>query len=335
MNSVLEPFPSVKNIPLASHVVVRADSLTQIESAIKNNVEARRLSYLSAPIEQGVTVTRFELAQLQLFGLEFKSPLSIESEELQSANVIMPLSGQMTPDSSPASAGCIARGSARVHSPGERISIRWESSSISLVLRIPDTILNRYRSDLQGGETNGVTRLRPTLDLLSNDCSLILGTLSTVLNEVNNERSLIHQNKLAQYFQDILVSSLLSFECNSLSGSAEQRNVSPRPYYVRRAVEYMHENADQLISICDVVNASGASLRSLQAGFSSYYEMGPSAYLKNLKLNCAHRELKRETPASSSVSKIAAHWGFFNLGSFSRSYKKQYGLSPSETLNQS
>jgi len=298
-------------------------------------VEARRLSYLSPPAEQGVTVTRFDLDQLQLFGLEFKSPLSIESEELHSANIIMPLSGQMTPDSSPESAGCVARGSARVHSPGERISIRWESSSISLVLRIPDTILNRYRCDLQGGESNGIIRLRPTLNLLSSDSSLLLSTLGTVLNEVNNERSLIHQNKFARYFQDILVSSLLSFECSPLSGHAEQRNVSARPYYVRRAVEYMHENADQLITICDVVNASGASLRSLQAGFSNYYEMGPSTYLKNLKLNGAHQELKRENPATSSVSDIAAHWGFFNLGSFSRNYKKQYGLSPSETLNAS
>lgn len=64
---------------------------------------------------------------------------------------------------------------------------------------------------------------------------------------------------------------------------------APRPFYVKRAIEWMHANAKQKGSLEDLAAASGVSVRTLQLGFRNFIGLSPMAYLLNFRLQRAYR----------------------------------------------
>jgi transcriptional regulator GlxA family with amidase domain len=55
-------------------------------------------------------------------------------------------------------------------------------------------------------------------------------------------------------------------------------------------------------------------------------------YLRDVRLNRVHAELRSADPRSASVSQIATRWGFLYLGRFAAAYRDKFGRRPSETL---
>ena len=59
--------------------------------------------------------------------------------------------------------------------------------------------------------------------------------------------------------------------------------------------------------------------------------MSPKAYWKALRLAAARQDLQRAT-RKTTVSDVAAKWGFFRFGYFSLDYRNTFGENPSVTL---
>lgn len=106
----------------------------------------------------------------------------------------------------------------------------------------------------------------------------------------------------------------------------------PTARAVRAAVAFMEENVGEPISIGDVAVAAGTSLRALQSAFHRSYGIPPSAYLRRLRLDGAHRDLRAAHPGTSTVRDIAVRWGFAHTGRFAQLYATAYGEQPSQTL---
>ena len=100
-----------------------------------------------------------------------------------------------------------------------------------------------------------------------------------------------------------------------------------RPYYVKRAIEWMHANATQKFSLEDLAAASGVSIRTLQLGFRNFSGQSPMGYLLNLRLECAYNDLLTE-PTATTIEEIARRWGFSNPGNFAAQIRKLYGKNP-------
>jgi len=60
--------------------------------------------------------------------------------------------------------------------------------------------------------------------------------------------------------------------------------------------------------------------------------MTPLEYLRQVRLEHAHRELLAGDPARQTVTSVAYRWGFPSPGRFSAYYRRTYGVSPSQTL---
>ncbi len=59
----------------------------------------------------------------------------------------------------------------------------------------------------------------------------------------------------------------------------------------------------------------------------------PIAYLRRVRLERAHRDLRAADPrAGTTVAEIAARWGFAPHGRFAALYQSCYGHAPSHTL---
>ena len=125
---------------------------------------------------------------------------------------------------------------------------------------------------------------------------------------------------------------LLSLQPHNYSAVLQEGASAAAPFYVRRAEDYMNAHATEAIGMEDLVAVSGVSARSLYAGFRRFRGTSPMAYLKWLRLDRAHVDLRTASPGEITVKEIALRYGFAHLGHFSAAYRQKYGQPPSETL---
>ncbi|MEU3644151.1 AraC family transcriptional regulator [Lentzea sp. NPDC034063] len=109
--------------------------------------------------------------------------------------------------------------------------------------------------------------------------------------------------------------------------SADRRDAHPRS--LRRAVAFIEDHAATDISAADIARAARVSSRALQLAFRRYLGTTPMAYLRGVRLSCAHEDLKA---GNGSVTEIAARWGFARPSVFAAHYRLVHGVSPSWTL---
>lgn len=117
---------------------------------------------------------------------------------------------------------------------------------------------------------------------------------------------------------------------NRLHSRLHGRSMATAPFYVKDAVDYMHANLHQPLTITDIAEVVGTNVRSLQFGFQRYKNTTPRHYLRRIRLDAVHAELS--SPLNIlPVSEVALKWGFSHLGRFSAQYKATYGVVPSKT----
>jgi AraC-like DNA-binding protein len=109
----------------------------------------------------------------------------------------------------------------------------------------------------------------------------------------------------------------------------------PAPRAVRKAIDVLHCYPEQPITIAKLADLTGVSERALQAGFRRYVGISPTTYLRQVRLDRAHEELRQADPDRTTVADVAHRWGFTHLGRFAGAYRARYGAAPSQTLNAS
>ncbi|WP_460156697.1 helix-turn-helix domain-containing protein [Pseudomonas sp. S2_H10] len=123
----------------------------------------------------------------------------------------------------------------------------------------------------------------------------------------------------------VLVSLLQSL---TPAGSCN-RKVPTRRKVAIQAIEYIHENTKKTLNIKSLVRQLETTTRTLHFGFIETFGMSPIAYIRNLRLASARRDLINNT--WPTVTETAMFWNFHHLGRFSRAYQIAYGETPSET----
>lgn len=190
--------------------------------------------------------------------------------------------------------------------------------------------------------------IEQVVDSLDED---LAATRSDVRRTLNCDSRVVHQLRM------LVVQSIASFRHNSMYQTDEllrnaihaqllegviellaNSNVgsnrgSPRKRFLacRRALNYA-EKLNFPISVDELAVQAGVSRRVLEIGFRETLEVSPHRYLRNLRLNGMHRDLRRASPQSDTVTETATYWGFTDLGRTAVVYRELFGESPSETL---
>lgn len=102
------------------------------------------------------------------------------------------------------------------------------------------------------------------------------------------------------------------------------------PRHVKRAIEFMIANIGEPLTLEKIATASGVSGRGLQMGFQQFKMTTPMAYLRYLRLEALHEDLKSGEPGTE-VTETALKWGFTHFGRMASGYRARYGELPSET----
>ncbi|SHF71495.1 AraC-type DNA-binding protein [Jatrophihabitans endophyticus] len=131
------------------------------------------------------------------------------------------------------------------------------------------------------------------------------------------------------------VALLQTFPNTAIAGGSGLTRASGRipPAALRRAVEYIQENAAEAISMADIAKVARVTPRSLQHGFRRTWDTTPTSYLRQVRLERAHRDLQAADPSrGDTVAAVASRWGFGNVGRFAARYREAYGRTPHEVL---
>ncbi|MGW8482031.1 helix-turn-helix transcriptional regulator [Microbacterium sp. NPDC055903] len=100
------------------------------------------------------------------------------------------------------------------------------------------------------------------------------------------------------------------------------------PALVRRALDFIADNASRPITVDDVAGAVHLSTRGLQMAFRRALETTPGEELRRARLAGAHRDLKE---TEDPIAVVARRWGFSHPSRFAGYYREQYGTAPSGT----
>jgi len=97
---------------------------------------------------------------------------------------------------------------------------------------------------------------------------------------------------------------------------------------------YLLESLEETISIHSIAKKFKLSEKTIENSFRSLFGIKPKRFIRFLKLNHAHHDLKLANVQTAQVSDIAIKWGFTHFGRFSSDYKSLFGVVPSITLKQ-
>jgi AraC-like DNA-binding protein len=136
--------------------------------------------------------------------------------------------------------------------------------------------------------------------------------------------------RIASRFEDFVMTGLLLSQPNNYTRALRKHAQPIAPRDVRRAVEYLHENVAQPITLGDLVRECGVPGRTLLKHFQDFKGVSPMRYLRNLRLQQAREALQQGRVRQ--VNEAVSRWHFPHPGRFSIEYRRRFGESPSETL---
>jgi transcriptional regulator GlxA family with amidase domain len=99
------------------------------------------------------------------------------------------------------------------------------------------------------------------------------------------------------------------------------------PHDVKKAIDYLRTHVDREVTMADLIRACGVAQRTLRRHFRTFLGFSPLGYLRRMRLAALREELLRATERSS-ITEIAARYGFHHPGRFSAEYVRRFGEGP-------
>jgi transcriptional regulator GlxA family with amidase domain len=132
-------------------------------------------------------------------------------------------------------------------------------------------------------------------------------------------------------FEELVVTGLLLSQPHNYTEALShlERPVAPRD--VKRAIDYMHANLGEDLTLADVIAQARVPGRTLLKHFREFKGVSPMRYLRNARFDHV-REALTCAKADESVGDIASRCGFSHMGRFSVEYRLRFGETPSMTL---
>lgn len=99
-----------------------------------------------------------------------------------------------------------------------------------------------------------------------------------------------------------------------------------------RAIEAIRYGDLSTLDLPTLCTTAGVSTRTLEYAFRENLGISPGAFIRLLRLHTLRRTLVASAAGESTVTELAYHLGFTQLGRLARDYRRVFGEVPSATL---
>ncbi len=116
-----------------------------------------------------------------------------------------------------------------------------------------------------------------------------------------------------------------------LGAELDQGGRVPLPVVLKKLLDYIHSNLHQPLSCTELAQTASCSPSTLMRLFQRYLQETPQAYVNRCRLQHARQMLLSQ---ELSVKQVAAMMGFKNQFYFSRAFKKEFGVPPTQARHE-
>jgi len=210
---------------------------------------------------------------------------------------------------------------------------RYASSddSVRLGLWFPGKLVRQRLEVLLDGQRVDSVAFDPAFDQTRGPGSTIRHMLDFLFAELARSDSLLTNPIATRSFQDNLTLYLLLGLRHSHTERLQQQRAAAAPANVKRAEEFMRANTCTPLTIVEIAQVAGCSVRALQVAFRRFRRTTPMAALRRIRLEAARAELLC-AGRTESIARIAAGHGFSTPSRFAQLFRRAYGVYPSEAL---
>ncbi|MEQ1964746.1 AraC family transcriptional regulator [Xenorhabdus khoisanae] len=310
------------------HLLFSSNDLDEVKSMVGRVMQPHQLKILGHSQKLNARMHYIPLGDLSISRLRYSANVEINPGELDSFFLVqMPLAG----------CACIESGEqhldstpniASVLSPNQQTSMRWSTDNDQFMVRISRPLLERTLVGQLGHPLD-----QPLIFELGFEwqrCQAWRCLMPYLLECTTQVPDILQHKLITSQIEQLLSVTLLSTHQHNYSESAANRRCTIRPRHVRKVQEYLQAHAHEPITVEQLAQIAGVSLRSLYSGFKEFLDISPMQYLRNLRMEHVRTELL--AGEATSVTGIALRWGFAHMGRFSAEYKARYGETPSESL---
>ncbi|WAJ43633.1 AraC family transcriptional regulator [Mycobacterium sp. Aquia_216] len=222
---------------------------------------------------------------------------------------------------------------AAILDPDMDVDMYFEGGTEQIMLRLDRDKLENQLDRMLGRPGGQRLRFDSCVDMTTPAARSWLSTLQMVCRDLDGPQGLSHA-ALRHHTEQLVMSQTLTAITHSCSTELDALGAGApaTPRLIRRADQLIRDHAHEALTVHDLAEAVGISVRSLQDGFRRHLRTTPTARLRQARLDGVHAELLAADPAHHTVSRLALGWGFAHFGRFSSTYRATFGESPSQTL---
>ena len=202
-----------------------------------------------------------------------------------------------------------------------------------VLLRLPTGLLRQKLEALLDGQRVESIAFQPIFDQTRGAGATIRRMFDFLFAELEHSDSLLTNEIAIRGFEENLALCLLLGLPHNHSERLGRQKAGAAPGNVRRAEAFMRANAGIPLTITEIAEAAGCSVRALQLAFQRFRGTAPMRVLQQIRLEQARTELLRPG-RTESLARIAAEHGFSSPTRFAQSFRRKYGHYPSEMLRE-
>jgi AraC-like DNA-binding protein len=223
--------------------------------------------------------------------------------------------------------------SAAVLGPSKLMNFqRWSPGCRLVTARIDSSELQDVLAAMLGRPVTRPLEFEPSMDLASPESAPFLRALRLLRADLRRPDAVTADPVMAAGLARLLMTGLLLAQPHNYSGEVTGPARPAAPAAIRRAVEFIDSTSAQITTVADVAAAASLSVRALQDGFRRHVGVAPMTYLRDVRLDRVHADLRASDPSVTTAAAIARRWGFWHYGRFAAAYRTRYGIAPAETL---
>lgn len=318
----------MRSTPLSNHVLFQTNDLDCARERVAQKFCNHRLELLGDRAQFDAAHHHVPGTMLSLNYIRYGADVLIDPGELEHFYLIqMQVQGGATIRN-----GCeeftTDAEQASVLNPHWATRMRWWQGCEQVLVQIRKAPFHAFVERLLGRALPGPIAFAPRVDLTRPEMRQWRAHALALFHKAEGgQTSDISSSLCEQQLLDLF----FRLQPNNMSHFIDDTPARPASRHIRRANEFIRENAAEPITVLDIAEAAGVTARTLQLAFGSTYGMSPMHALARERL-CRARFDLMDAGGPVTVADAALKWGFAHLGRFSQVYFRAYNEMPKDTL---
>jgi AraC-like DNA-binding protein len=204
-----------------------------------------------------------------------------------------------------------------------------EAGQEHIMLLIRKTLLRRHLS-AEGYAALEAAALSRLLPADAETLGALAARLTGLLTRTHRAPEMLRHPAVIGTLETELVTGLSRVP--SLTEGEHRAPLSLRRRGFDRAIECIRHADLATLNTAELCAAAAVSARTLEYAFREELGLSPAAFIRRLRLHALRRALLASALGESTVTELAYHLGFTQLGRLAGTYRRTFGEAPSATL---